>query len=189
MLQKNQKQILRQKMKLLRREKFSLFPDAASKAKDIFLENFSNFSRYALYYSMGDELSTLPLIEALKLLKKTICLPQLTSEGLVFRAWHGEPLQKSDYQFLEPSSDADLMIPEVIIIPLLAFDRKGHRLGYGRGHYDRMLSKLQQNHKVITVGYAYSFQEVESVFSEPHDECLSYVVTEKETNTYCAKIS
>jgi len=183
MFQKNQKQILRQKMKALRRRQSSLFPDAAIHAKDIFLENFSNFSRYALYYPMGDELSTLPLVDALRLFNKTIALPQLTDKGLVFRAWHGEPLQKSDYHFLEPSSDAEIIIPEAIIIPLLAFDREGHRLGYGKGHYDRALHDLHQNHKFITVGYAYSFQEVESIFSEPHDECLDYVVSETQLHS------
>ena len=175
----NAKKILRQEMKAIRAQKASRLPNAGVQAKDIFLKHFSSFSNYALYYPMGDELSTLPLIEALQKLGKTICLPGLSGDEMIFRRWNGETLQKSRYQFLEPPSYSEIIVPEVVIVPLLAFDRQGHRLGYGKGHYDRMLSKLRPNHEVISVGYAFSFQEVESVFSETHDECLDYIVTEQ----------
>lgn len=178
MSETNPKKILRQKMKLLRAEKAPLFSNAKVQASDIFLEHFSNFINYALYYPMGDELSTLPLIVALRKLGKTICLPNLVGDEMIFRRWDGETLQKSEYQFLEPSSDSDIVIPNLILVPLLAFDRQGHRLGYGKGYYDRVLHHLRQAHQFIAVGYAYSFQEVESVFSEPHDKCLDTVVTE-----------
>lgn len=173
------KETLRREMKALRSQKAPAYPNAAIHAKDIFLENFSNFSNYALYYPMGDELSTLPLMEALKKLDKTICLPQLNDEGLLFKSWNEEPLQKSDYQFLEPSSNSPLIIPDLVLVPLLALDSQGYRLGYGKGHYDRVLQHLRQNHKLTTVGFAYSFQEVKSIPHEPHDQRLDYIVTEQ----------
>ena len=180
MFSETPKLALRRKMKLLRAEKSLLFTNSKIQARDVFLEHFSNFSNYALYYPLGDELSPLPLMEVLCRLGKIVCLPRLSGDKMVFKRWNGETLKKNEYQFLEPSSDADTITPDLILAPLLAFDRQGHRLGYGKGHYDRTFYNLRKDKKIVSVGYAYSFQEVESVFSEPHDECLNYIVTERE---------
>lgn len=112
-------------------------------------------------------------------LDRVICLPQVTADELVFRKWEGEPLQQSQYNFLEPSSDLPQIIPDLVVVPLLAFDSKVHRLGYGKGHYDRTLHELRQRHNLTTIGYACSFQEVAEIPREPHDEKLDYIVTEK----------
>ena len=68
--------------------------------------------------------------------------------------------------------------PEVLIVPLLAFDRQGYRLGYGGGYYDRTLERLRARHPVIAVGFAFAAQEVDAVPTEPTDEPLDLIVTE-----------
>lgn len=76
---------------------------------------------------------------------------------------------------LEPSPTAHFVIPDLVFVPLLAFDKEGHRLGYGQGHFDKYL----QQHKVITIGVGFSDQEVDKVPRQPHDFALEYLLTEK----------
>lgn len=174
-----QKQILRTQMKTLRAEKASTFPAASEKASEIFLAHFSYYTRFALYYPLPDEMDTRPLMTSLTAQGKIIGLPQVDDKGLVFRRWQsGETLTRGPYQTLEPELQAEIMNPEVVVVPLLAFDSKGYRLGYGKGHYDRTLAALRQNGGVIAVGYAWSFQAVETLPHEAHDMPLDTVVCE-----------
>jgi 5-formyltetrahydrofolate cyclo-ligase len=80
----------------------------------------------------------------------------------------------------EPAPEAGDVEPDMLFIPLSAFDRRGHRIGYGAGHYDRTLAGLRARGPILAVGVAYSVCEVEAVPNEPHDQRLDYILTESE---------
>ena len=70
--------------------------------------------------------------------------------------------------------------PKALLVPLAAFDRRGGRIGYGKGHFDRAIAALEEQHPILTIGLAYAVQEIEQVPVEPHDRLLDMVVTESE---------
>jgi 5-formyltetrahydrofolate cyclo-ligase len=90
-----------------------------------------------------------------------------------------EPLVPGGFGTLVPMSETGVVEPAVLLVPLLAFDRQGRRLGYGKGHYDRAIARLQAGAGVLTIGVAYAAQEVAEVPTEPHDKALDAIVTER----------
>ena len=80
----------------------------------------------------------------------------------------------------EPAAHLPACHPDVLFIPLAAFDRRGYRIGYGAGHYDRALASLKAKKPVLAIGIAYATQEVPEVPAEPHDQRLDFVLTERE---------
>ena len=80
----------------------------------------------------------------------------------------------------EPPADAERVVPDLLFVPLAAFDRRGHRIGYGAGFYDRTLAALRAEKDVAAIGLAYAAQEVLFVPDDDHDEPLDMVVTEKD---------
>ena len=113
----------------------------------------------------------------------TTCLPIVLGKGLPleFRRWlPGEPLIAGVWGIQRPPDSSPVMEPDVLIIPLLAFDRAGFRLGYGGGFYDRTLEKLRALKNIVAIGAGYSGQEVEAVPHGDHDQPLDYLMTEKE---------
>ena len=80
----------------------------------------------------------------------------------------------------EPLADAEIVEPDLLFVPLACFDRRGHRIGYGAGHYDRTLGGLRARGPIHAVGVAYSVCEVEAVPDEPHDQRLDFILTESE---------
>lgn len=141
---------------------------------------FSEHKIIAGYAAFASELGLWKLLENLAQLGKIIALPAVAGKGspLEFRKWcPGEELQKNIYGILEPRADAPVIIPEIILVPGLAFDNKNFRLGYGGGFYDRTISALKNtNNKLLTIGLGYEFQRVEDVFSEPHDQALEQIL-------------
>lgn len=112
----------------------------------------------------------------------TTCLPIVIVLGkpLVFRRWRpGEPTVPGIWNIPRPSDEADVVEPDVLMVPMLAFDRKGYRLGYGGGFYDRTLGLLRKKKNVVAIGVAYAAQEVDSVPHGDHDQPLDFVMTEK----------
>ena len=73
------------------------------------------------------------------------------------------------------------MTPTTLLLPLIAFDNKGHRLGYGAGYYDRTIAALRRERMVLAIGIAYDAQEVEAVPVDVHDQCMDAVITERRT--------
>lgn len=112
----------------------------------------------------------------------TLCLPVV--EGallpLFFRRWEfGEKLEKGRYDIDVPPVHQPHLMPDVVIVPLVAFDAKGHRLGYGAGYYDRTIHALRQaKAHVQIIGAAYASQQADSIPAAAHDERLDAVVTE-----------
>ena len=109
-------------------------------------------------------------------------LPAVLARGksLAFRAWSPDDrLMLGPLGIPEPSPAAAEMIPDVMLIPLAAFDRQGHRIGYGAGHYDYTLAHLRKVKAIAAVGIAFAVQEIKAVPALPHDVALDYVLTEK----------
>jgi 5-formyltetrahydrofolate cyclo-ligase len=135
------------------------------------------------FYPYKSEIDTRPLLGKLAGEGWTTCLPIVIGEGLPleFRRWlPGEPTIPGVWGIPRPPDSAPVMEPNVLIIPMLAFDRAGYRLGYGGGFYDRSLEKLRTRKTIIAIGAAYSAQEVAHVPISAHDQELDYIITERE---------
>ena len=135
------------------------------------------------YWPIGDEVSTLPMLEALDGAGFAVALPVTGRIGeiLVFRQWrHGDRMEQGRMAIPVPSLSAAVLQPDLLFVPLAAFDRGGHRIGYGAGFYDRSLAALRAQKRVIAVGIGYASQEVPIVPHETHDEALDMLVTDRE---------
>jgi 5-formyltetrahydrofolate cyclo-ligase len=133
------------------------------------------------YWPMGDELDPRPLMRDLARLGCRLCLPVVTARGqkLDFRAFaFGDQLEAGPHGTLHPPMASPPMVPEMLLVPLLAFDRGCFRLGYGGGYYDRTLESLRINAQVKAVGLAFAAQEVGVVPRDGHDQRLDAIVTE-----------
>ena len=141
-----------------------------------------------LYYPIFNEISPLVFIEYFKVNKITTALPVVdcNSNSMVFKKWFKkEKLQKSHIGSYEPLRTNKTIFPQVIVVPMLMFDRKLNRLGYGAGYYDKLISTLKRyfdkkQKNFITIGLAYSEQETKTIPYESHDQKLDFIVTEKE---------
>ena len=135
------------------------------------------------YWPMGSELDPRPLMMELQESGHRIALPVVleADQPLVFRAWlPGDDLQPAAFNTQVPSPEKSELTPGVVLAPLLAFDRRGYRLGYGGGFYDRTLDILRSGGDVLAVGLAYAGQEVPAVPRDLNDKRLDWIVTEAE---------
>ena len=98
-----------------------------------------------------------------------------------FRSWiFKEPLYVNKFGILEPKNSKKKVIPDLIMVPLVAFDNRLNRIGYGKGYYDRSLKKTNKIKKnAISLGIAYSFQKCQKIPTNKHDFKLDYIFTEK----------
>ena len=136
------------------------------------------------YWPMGDELDVKPLLAALERAGHVIGLPVATARDtpLIFRRWRpGDALLDGGFGTSVPGEDSAPVVPGILIVPLLAFDRAGFRLGYGGGYYDRTLAALRGAGRVTAIGVAYAAQEVAAVPRGPSDQPLDLIATERET--------
>jgi 5-formyltetrahydrofolate cyclo-ligase len=130
------------------------------------------------------EITTVPLMNRLRRNGWQTCLPVVIApeQPLVFRAWApGDPLVPGVWDIPVPLEAAPEVLPDVLLVPMLAFDARGYRLGYGGGFYDRTLEKLRALKKVVAIGVAYHAQMVDEVPIGPYDAPLDYVMTERES--------
>ena len=135
------------------------------------------------FHPIRDEPDTLSLLGALAQCGLVTALPITgdRNEALTFRIWRpGDPTFPGQFRIPEPAPQAPLVEPDLLFVPLAAFDRRGHRIGYGAGHYDRTIAMLRGERRTIAVGVGYSVCEVEAVPAEPHDAALDYILTETE---------
>ncbi len=133
------------------------------------------------YSPIRSEIDPTPLMQALAVRGARLALPVITQRGqsLHFRLWHaGDRLLPGSLGILEPSPAAAEIVPDIVLVPLAAFDRSGHRIGYGAGHYDRTLAHLHKSKGFAAIGLAFSGQEVAAVPALQHDVPLDYVLTE-----------
>jgi 5-formyltetrahydrofolate cyclo-ligase len=136
----------------------------------------------SVFLPIRSEIDTRPLMRELDRHNVVVALPVVRRPLLDFRVWRfGEPLVKAAFGLMEPGPDAASVRPRTMIVPLAAFDRRGDRIGYGAGHYDRAIEAFTTDGRPLTtVGLAFSCQEVFQVPAEPHDRRLDWILTEKE---------
>ena len=139
------------------------------------------FMKIALYYPSNGELNVLKILEFKKILTKETLLPVIDRNNLMnFFSWkQNEVLFVNEFGILEPAK-SKAQIPDLILIPLLAYDKYKYRLGYGKGFYDRYLNKyLKQNRDILTVGVAFSFQKHHKIPINHNDVKVDFILTEK----------
>lgn len=135
------------------------------------------------YSPINSEIDPYPLMRAFMAKGAELALPVIVRRDhpLIFRSWDpNEGLVRGSYGIFQPSSDAPDVDPDIVLVPLAAFDRAGHRIGYGRGYYDRTLQNLRTVKKITVIGIAFAVQEIQIVPALPHDEQLDCVLTERE---------
>jgi 5-formyltetrahydrofolate cyclo-ligase len=135
------------------------------------------------FMPLKSEINPLLLMQKLAEAGARLALPAIAGRGkpLSMRAWEfGAPLDRGQWGIREPKSDAPEVVPDIMLVPLLAFDRAGHRIGYGAGYYDMTISRARSLKRVIAIGIAFAAQEVPMVPTSPRDERLDLVLTERE---------
>ena len=130
------------------------------------------------YMPIRTEISPL---EVMRAYQGPVCVPVIEAEArpLKFRHWTPEAAMIDGPFGAQVPQTGDWLEPQVLIVPLLAFDARGYRLGYGGGFYDRTLERLRRLGPVTAIGFAYSAQEIETVPTEATDEPLDLIVTER----------
>ena len=136
------------------------------------------------YSPIRSECDPVPLMRSLAAKGAQLALPVVHARDkpLTFSEWRqGEQLTAGPYGILQPRLEAIPLEPDIILVPLTAFDRRCRRIGYGAGYYDRTLADLRRQRMVIAVGIAFAAQEVDAIPVDGHDERLDLVLTERET--------
>ena len=135
------------------------------------------------FMPMKSEINPVPLMRKLADAGATLALPVVAGKGkpLIMRAWSlGEPLASGVWGIREPKPEAPEVFPDILIVPLLAFDRRGHRIGYGAGYFDMTIAALRARKPVVAAGIAFAAQEIAEVPTTPRDARLDLVLTERE---------
>jgi 5-formyltetrahydrofolate cyclo-ligase len=168
---------------LMRAERSALAPrDSSLRLIENFPLELARISPVAGYWPVGGEIDGRPLLAALAKAGRVVALPRMEGRNgpARFLVWRGnEALTADAFGVPSPPKSAPEVRPMLILTPLLAFDRRGARLGQGGGHYDRIIS-LYRAHGAVAVGLAYAEQEMGQVPSGPHDAHLDWVITPKE---------
>jgi len=168
---------------LMRAERAAIEPgDAALRIIENFPIELAKLSPVAGYWPVGGEIDGRPLLAALAKAGRTVALPRMETRAgpARFLAWRGNEVLTADaFGVPAPPSDGADLSPRLFLTPVLAFDRRGGRLGQGGGHYDRIIS-LYRAHGAVAVGLAYAEQEMGLVPTGPHDAHLDWVITPKE---------
>ena len=132
------------------------------------------------YYPVNFEVDDLTLLKRLEKSKYTICLPVIKDNfQMDFYKWSfSDPLKINKHGIPEPETKS-IAYPDILLIPLLAFDKNLNRLGYGGGYYDRLIEKFEKTKKIIKIGLAFSIQKIDKVPINEYDKKLDYIVTNK----------
>ena len=144
----------------------------------------------ALYWPKGREFDTLPLIHELLLAGITCALPVIQKDArlLKFAAYKdGDAMEEGPFKIIQPKTgDSTLWVdPDIFVVPMLAFDRHGNRMGYGMGYYDETLKYYRAMKPVIAVGYAYGQQAVLfNLPAEAHDEKMDWIITPQKAQRF-----
>jgi 5-formyltetrahydrofolate cyclo-ligase len=135
------------------------------------------------YSPMRSEINPIPLMRKLADAGAQLALPVVQGRGkpLLLRAWSfGAPLVAGVWDIREPAPDAPEVMPDIMIVPLAAFDRRGHRIGYGAGYYDMTIARMRARKPVTAIGIAFAAQQIDEVPATPRDEPLDLVLTESD---------
>jgi len=177
------KQQLREQARARRAELARALPDFAARIAAFADElSFPLGANIAGTWPIRDEADPSALMTALAAKGHSLALPCIIAreEPLQFRKWSERDATIVNlFGIAEPLEDAEVVAPQVVLVPMLAFDADGYRLGYGGGYYDRTLASLREAGMVLAVGIAYAGQEVPRLPRKPHDEKLDLILTEK----------
>jgi 5-formyltetrahydrofolate cyclo-ligase len=135
------------------------------------------------FMPLKSEINPLPLMRKLAAQGARPALPVVAGreKPLIMREWvFGEPLVAGVWGIREPKPEAAELEPDILLVPLIAFDRAGHRIGYGAGYYDLTIVQLRARKAIIAVGLAFAVQEIAAVPATPRDALLDLVLTERE---------
>jgi 5-formyltetrahydrofolate cyclo-ligase len=155
--------------------------EAVSERVAALLAGFPRTTIVAGYWPIGTELDVRHTLSHLDLIGFGCALPIVVAKGepLVFRTWTPQtPMERSGLGILAPAATVPEVDPDVLLVPLLAFDRAGYRLGYGAGFYDRTLERLRRSKRVTAIGIGFAGQEMDSVPRDQYDQPLDWLVTE-----------
>jgi 5-formyltetrahydrofolate cyclo-ligase len=183
----NDKERLRLEARARRKQLARALPDYADYIAAQYADRFDDFdfasdAVVAGYWPFREEADPRPLMQALAAKGHPLVLPRISrrTAPLEFRRWiEGDPMRPNAFEIAEPLASAEIMTPSIVLVPMLSFDVAGYRLGYGGGYYDRTLTLLRAERKIIAIGIAYAGQEVPDVPRRDHDEPLDAIVTEK----------
>ena len=146
------------------------------------LFEFQPFDIIGGYWPRGEEIDPRYLLKSLFLQKFELALPvtNIKEKILLFRKWSLEdPLKIGPYKIYEPFDNQPSLEPNILLISLLSFDKYGYRLGYGKGYYDQTITALKSKKSIVTIGLSYEILGVDRLPTEPHDERLQWIITEK----------
>ena len=134
------------------------------------------------YYPFNHEVNIMEILDNFEKKKYSITLPKIKNNNeMDFFSWSiKEPLIVNKFGIPEPSSK-EIKYPNILLVPLVAFDKDLNRIGYGRGYYDRYIKKIKKKKKLISIGLAYSFQKVKKIPINKFDMKLDFIITEKNT--------
>ena len=132
------------------------------------------------YYQYNYEIDTIDILEKFEKKKYRISLPKIRKNSQMdFFQWSlNDPLIINNYGIPEPISNK-IQYPNILLVPLVAYDRDLNRLGYGGGFYDRYIKKIRKKKDVVTIGFSYSFQKIKQIKINKHDIKLDFVLTNK----------
>ena len=132
------------------------------------------------YYPYNYEIDILQILEKFEQKKFTITLPKIKKNSQMnFFQWStSDPLAINKFGIPEPISGM-AKYPDVLLVPLVAFDKNFNRIGYGGGFYDRYIKKIRKRKKVLTIGFAYSFQKIKKIPTNNYDISLDFIITDK----------
>jgi 5-formyltetrahydrofolate cyclo-ligase len=172
------KSILRTEARVRRAQLAAALPDFAARiAAFAQALDFAPGAIIAGYRALKDEADPALLLRRLAVRGHVLALPRIAAKDCVlhFHRWQeGDVLHDNHHGIAEPAAHAERITPDIILVPLLAFDAAGHRLGYGGGYYDRTLVET----RATTIGIAYVGQQIPSLPCEPHDMALDAILTE-----------
>lgn len=138
-------------------------------------KEFKSAKVVGAYHAFGSEVKTDMIIEQARSLSKKVALPSVEADSLTFyELSSGKYLVKGRFGIMEPLPYGPVDRMDLLVVPGVAFDKKGYRLGYGKGYYDKFLAKK----KVVSIGLGYSFQLLDNLPKDMHDKKLDAIATE-----------
>jgi 5-formyltetrahydrofolate cyclo-ligase len=140
-----------------------------------------NFKSIGGYYPSNYEIDDLDILDLLEKKNFKVSLPIIKKDNQMnFYSWsRNDPLKINKFGIPEPVS-SKIFYPDILLVPLVAYDVSLNRLGYGGGYYDRYIEKIEKVKKVVKIGLAFSFQKISSIPINQYDKRLDFIVTEKE---------
>ncbi len=173
------KKLLRKKLIFIRKKKFKNFENIETKILDIIKDLKFKIKTIGGYYPINYELDCLPVLKKLVEKNFSISLPVIgASNQMNFFNWSLDTYLKVNSMGIPEPVSKTIVYPDLILVPLVGFDKNKFRLGYGGGYYDRHLEKISKFKKFKTIGLSFSFQEVKKLPVNKFDKKLDFIITE-----------